>query len=55
MIEAKREADQWHKLYQIFDDPDVSKLIKLLKLQWTGDVQRVWRRSDTRQGIQRED
>lgn len=34
-----------HDLYQIFDDPKVSNLIQLLKLQWADHVQRA---DDTR-------
>lgn len=42
---AKQEKDQWrisnnHELYQIFDSPEVSKIIKLHDLQWAGNVQR---------------
>lgn len=40
---AKRENDQRRirfniELYQIFEDPEVSKLIELWKLQWAGHI-----------------
>ena len=43
---AVRERDQWrirynHELYQLYDELEVSKIVKLQRLQWAGHVQRM--------------
>lgn len=45
IIGAKRETQ--HKLYQIFVDPESSKLENLQQLQWIGHIQRVDLKADT--------